>query len=122
VEMHRTNDELTRQVAADFADWGIPTAESICLARRGAPQTTLIASGGIYTGIEMAKAIALGADAAALATPFLSLATTSAEAVGQKIHEIAEELRTAMFCIGAADLDALKGTPFLRPIDEVLSQ
>jgi isopentenyl-diphosphate delta-isomerase len=122
VEMHRTNDELTRQIAADFADWGIPTAESICLARRGAPQTTLIASGGIYTGIEVAKAMALGADAVALATPFLRLATVSAEDVGQKIHEIAEELRTAMFCIGAADPDALKDTPFLKPIDKVLSQ
>lgn len=122
VEMHRTNDELTRQIAADFSDWGIPTAESICLARRGAPQITLIASGGIYTGIEVAKAIALGADAVALATPLLRLATVSAEAVGQKIREIAEELRTTMFCIEAADLDALKGTPFLKPIDEVLSQ
>jgi len=57
----------------------------------------------------------------ALATPFLRPATISAEAVGQKIHEIAEELRTAMFCIGAADLEALKGTPFLKPIGEVLS-
>jgi isopentenyl-diphosphate delta-isomerase len=122
VEMYRANDELTRQIAADFADWGIPTAESIGLARRGAPQTTLIASGGIYTGVEVAKAIALGADATALATPFLRLATISAEAVGQKIHEITEELRTAMFCIGAADPEALKDTPFLKPIDEVLGQ
>jgi isopentenyl-diphosphate delta-isomerase len=121
VEMHRTNDKLTRQIAADFADWGIPTAESICLARRGAPQATLIASGGIYTGIEVAKAIALGADATALATPFLRLATISAEAVGQKIREVADELRTAMFCIGAAGLDTLKDTPFLKPIDEVLT-
>lgn len=116
VEMHRTNDDLTRQIAADFADWGIPTAESIHLVRRGAPQTTLIASGGIYTGIEVAKAIALGADAVALAAPLLRLATISAEAVGQKIREIAEELRTAMFCIGAADLDVLKDTPFLKPV------
>jgi len=70
----------------------------------------------------VAKAIALGADAVALATPFLRLATISVEAVGHKIHEIAEELRTAMFCIGAADLEALQGTPFLKPVDEVLSQ
>jgi isopentenyl-diphosphate delta-isomerase len=122
VEMHRTNDELTRQIAADFADWGIPTADSLCLARRGAPQTALIASGGIYMGIEVAKAVALGADAAALATPFLRMANLSAEAVGQKIYEIAEELRTAMFCIGAADLEALKDTPFLKPIDQVVRQ
>jgi isopentenyl-diphosphate delta-isomerase len=122
VEMHRTSDEQIRQIAADFADWGIPTAESLCLARRGAPQTALIASGGIYTGIEVAKALALGADVAALATPFLRPATISAEAVGQKIREIVEELRTAMFCIGAADLDALKDTPFLKPIDQVLGQ
>ncbi len=116
VEMHRANDEITRQIAADFADWGIPTAESLCLARRGAPQIPLIASGGIYTGIEVAKAIALGADAAGLATPLLQLAAISAEAVGQKIHQITEELRTAMFCIGAANLKALRDTPFLKPV------
>ncbi len=114
VEMHRVVNESSRRIAAAFADWGIPTAESIQMVRRGAPGVTLIASGGIRTGVEAAKSIALGADAAALATPFLKPATVSSEAVGEKIREILEELRTAMFCVGARNLQELKSAPLLK--------
>jgi isopentenyl-diphosphate delta-isomerase len=114
VEMHRADSQTLRRIAAAFADWGIPTAESIQMARQGAPELTLIASGGIRTGVEAAKAIALGADAVALATPFLQPATVSPEAVGEKVREILEELRTAMFCVGAKELAVLKSTPLQR--------
>ena len=114
VEMHRADSQTLRRIAAAFADWGIPTAESIQVARRGASGLTLIASGGIRTGVEAAKAIALGADAVALATPFLQPATISPEAVGEKVREILEELRTAMFCVGAENLRGLKSTPLLK--------
>lgn len=114
VEMHRADSKTLRCIAAAFADWGIPTAESIQMARRGAPELTLIASGGIRTGVEAAKAMALGADAVALATPFLQPATISPEAVGEKVREILEELRTAMFCVGARNLQDLKSVPLLK--------
>lgn len=114
VEMHRVVSETSRHIAAAFADWGIPTAESIQMVRRAAPEVTLIASGGIRSGVEAAKAIALGADAVALATPFLKPATVSPEAVGEKIREILEELRTAMFCIGVGNLQELKNTPLQK--------
>jgi isopentenyl-diphosphate delta-isomerase len=114
VEMYRADSETSRRIAAAFADWGIPTAESIQMVRRGASGVTLIASGGIRTGVEAAKAIALGADAVALATPFLKPATISPEAVGEKIRELLEELRTAMFCVGAGNLQELKSAPLLR--------
>ena len=111
VEMHRADSQTLRRIAAAFADWGIPTAESIQMVRRAAPGVNLIASGGIRTGVEAAKAIALGADAVALATPFLQPATVSPEAIGEKIREILEELRTAMFCVGARNLQGLKSVP-----------
>ena len=111
VEMHRAGDETSRRIAAAFADWGIPTAESIQMVRRGAPEVDLIASGGIRSGVEAAKALALGADAVGLATPFLKPATISAEAVGEKIGEILEGLRTAMFCVGAGNLQELRSVP-----------
>jgi len=114
VEMHRAESETARRIAAAFADWGIPTAESIQMVRRAAPGVTLIASGGIRTGVEAAKAIALGADAVALATPFLKPATVSPEAVGEKVREILEQLRTAMFCIGARNVQELKSAPLLK--------
>ena len=116
VEMYRARTGRDRRVAAQFVDWGIPTAEAIQQARRAAPDLPLVASGGIYTGLEAAKAIALGADVAAMARPFLKSAAISAEAVEEATGELAQTLRIAMFCIGAPDLTALKTTPHLHKI------
>jgi isopentenyl-diphosphate delta-isomerase len=82
------------------------------MVRRAAPGVTLIASGGIRTGVEAAKAIALGADAVGLAAPLLKPATISAEAVMEQLQRVIEELRIAMFCAGVKDLAALKNAPF----------
>lgn len=114
VERYRASNEMMKNVAAAFAQWGIPTADSIRMARKGAPEVALIASGGIRTGVDVAKAIALGADAAALATPLLKAANASWEAAREKLEEIIQELRITMFCIGARNLRELKETPYLR--------
>lgn len=114
VERRRARSEISGNVAAAFRHWGIPTAESISMARKGAPGLTLIASGGIRTGVDAAKAIALGADAAGIAAPFLEAASVSTEAVIQAISEVIEGLRIAMFCIGAASLSQLKHSPLLQ--------
>jgi isopentenyl-diphosphate delta-isomerase len=116
VERHRASEERERDIARAFAQWGIPTADSIIMARKGAPHTPLIASGGIRTGVDVAKAIALGADACGLATPLLKPATSSPEAVRDELSQIIEVLRISMFCIGARDLSELKGTPRLVEI------
>ena len=118
VERRGAHSETTDNIATAFSCWGIPTAESIRMVRQGAPDATLIASGGIRTGIDAAKAIALGADAVGIAAPFLKAVTISAEAVLQSIKGIVEELRIAMFCIGAANLQQLKNSPFLRARNE----
>ena len=117
VEAHCTTDPHVQRIAAHFAEWGLPTAASLLRARRGAPNTPLIASGGIRTGLEAAKALALGATAVGIAAPFLRPATISAEAVSEEITIIERELRTAMFCIGAATIAQLKDTPFLERVD-----
>ena len=114
VEMNRTRTDRDRRVAAQFIDWGIPTAEAIQQARHAAPNLPLVASGGIYTGLDVAKAIALGADVAAMARPFLKAAVISAEVVEEATKELAQALRIAMFCIGAPNLAALKNTPHLQ--------
>lgn len=114
VERHRAHTDTVNNIAAAFASWGIPTAESIQMARRGAPGLTLIASGGIRTGLDVAKAIALGADAASLAAPLLKAASISVEAVILTLQEVIEALRISMFCIGAASIKELKNSPFLE--------
>lgn len=114
IERRRAPSERTNRIAATFASWGIPTAESIEMVRRGAPKLTLIASGGIRTGVDVAKVIALGADAAGIAAPLLKAANISVETVMVTLQEVIEELRISMFCIGAASLRDLKHSPFLK--------
>lgn len=107
VESHRAATEARRRLALAFADWGIPTAEALLQARRGAPGLPLIASGGMRTGLDAAKALALGAAAVGIASPFLKAAAESAEAVVAGIDHFAAELQIAMFCAGAGNVAAL---------------
>jgi isopentenyl-diphosphate delta-isomerase len=108
VEYHRAPDEMLRRLARSFADWGIPTADGLKMASRGAPGLPLIASGGMRDGIEAAKALALGATAVGLASPFLKAAAVSDAEVIRTIDGLAAELRVAMFCCGAGTLEALR--------------
>ncbi|MBM4458355.1 MAG: type 2 isopentenyl-diphosphate Delta-isomerase [Chloroflexi bacterium] len=108
VESHRAATPMLREVCRAFADWGIPTAEALLMARRGAPGLPLIASGGIRTGIEAAKSLALGATAVGIAGPFLEAAVAEDGAVAAAIERFTAELRIAMFCAGAGNVAALR--------------
>jgi len=97
--------------AAVFDGWGIPTAESLKLVREAVPGLTVIASGGIRTGLDAAKCLALGADAGGIGLPLLKKAAGSTEAVVAALEEIIDVLRTVMFCTGAGTIQDLKHTP-----------
>lgn len=93
-----------------FADWGVPTPESIRqLATLDG--VTLIGSGGVRSGLDVAKAIALGAHVVGLAQPFLAAALESADKVLEVIEKTLLELRIAMFCAGAGNLAELRRKP-----------
>jgi isopentenyl-diphosphate Delta-isomerase len=108
VEMHRANTESQRRLAAAFVDWGIPTAEAILNVRRAAPSLPVIASGGLRSGVDIAKCLALGARLGGLAGPFLKAAARSLEDTLQTIAEFEREIRVCMFAAGAPDLAALQ--------------
>ena len=108
VEYHRAPSAFHARVARSFADWGIPTAEAVQFARRAAPDLPIIASGGLRDGIDIAKSLALGADIAGLASPFLRAASESFRAVDELIQELAAQLRIAMLCTASGDIAALK--------------
>ncbi len=108
VESHRATTESLRRLAEAFADWGIPTADALLAAGRGAPGLPLIASGGLRTGIEAATALALGATAVGIASPFLKAAAVSADEVVATIDQFTAELRITMFCAGAGTVAALR--------------
>jgi isopentenyl-diphosphate delta-isomerase len=67
VEMHRANNESQARLAAAFVEWGIPTSEAILNVHRAAPGLTIIASGGLRSGVDIAKCIALGASLGGMA-------------------------------------------------------
>ena len=118
VEKRRMTAPAQRRVAARFRGWGLPTAESILMARRGAPHLPLIASGGLRDGIDVAKCVALGARAAGIARPFLKAAAMSAEAADEAVAEIITELRVAMFAAGAGNIATLRQTPLMAAKDK----
>jgi isopentenyl-diphosphate Delta-isomerase len=113
VERRRMDDPVMVRVAGEFREWGIPTAESVVASRRGFPDGLIIASGGLRTGLDAAKCLALGADAVGFAAPLLKAAVVSRRAVDERLRGIIEGLRIAMFCIGAATITDLAGTPHL---------
>lgn len=114
VEYHRAPDAFHARVAASFADWGIPTAEAIQYAVKGAPGKTIIASGGLRDGVDIAKCIALGAAAGGIAGPFLKAADQSVEVVDQLIRELSAQIRIAMLCSGAGTIAELQRIPLLK--------
>ena len=114
VEMHRAESEQQRQVAAAFINWGIPTAESIQIVRQAAPGLPILASGGIRSGVDIAKSIALGAALGGMAGPFLKAAATSTEAVVLEIQRVTREIQISMFAAGAKDLISLAKIQLLK--------
>lgn len=91
-----------------LADWGIPTAQAVMEVGRALPGVPLMASGGIRTGVDAAKALALGADVVAMARPLLAPAIESAAAVVEVLGTLIEELRVCLHCAGSADLQELR--------------
>lgn len=91
-----------------FADWGIPTPVALRLMKPYRHELELIASGGIRSGIDMAKSMILGASLCGMARPFLNPARESADAVRAVIRRLKREFTTALFLLGAACANELK--------------
>jgi isopentenyl-diphosphate delta-isomerase len=116
VEGERATDLRQRRLGQTFADWGLPTAHCLTTVRAIAPDLPLIASGGIRTGLEAAKALALGANLVGLAYPFLRAADESPEALDHLAALLMEELTTVLFCTGHDTLSAFQRAQPLQPL------
>ena len=100
VEGRRSGDERRQALAESFAAWGYPTAEATAALRAAFPHSLVFASGGIRSGVDAAKALALGANLVGVGLPFLEPATRSAAAVAEALQIILDGLRIAMFASG----------------------
>ncbi len=99
-----------------FDNWGIPTAESLVSIVEVIKDMPIVASGGIRNGMDMAKAIVLGASYVGMALPLLAPAVESSGAVKEKIQNVITEFRVAMFCCGKKNLEELKTSHCIREI------
>jgi isopentenyl-diphosphate delta-isomerase len=115
VEYHRAKKnrkELHQHLGEAFWDWGIPTAASLIETTQRV-HIPVIASGGIRSGIDMAKALALGASLTGVACPILGPAVHGASEVEKKLQLLIKELRNAMFLVGADSVQGLKKVPVI---------
>lgn len=113
VESFRSESKSeANNIAKNFGDWGIPTAISL-IECRDSVKIPLIATGGIRNGIEIAKALSLGADMVGIALPLLKLAMKSEADVEKKLYQIEKELKIAMFLCGARNIEELKRKPIV---------
>jgi len=108
VEMYRAPDEFTRELAATFVGWGLPTAESILNVKKAAPEMTVFASGGIRDGLDIAKCIALGATLGGMAGQFLKAAAISTKSAMQMMKLTKRQIEVTMFATGAGTLKELQ--------------
>lgn len=106
----RQGDQFHQALGETFWDWGIPTVASLIETRQSA-HTPVIASGGIRTGVDVAKSIVLRASLAGMAHPILDPAFHGAAKVEEKLRLTIEELRTAMFLVGADSIPKLAKAP-----------
>jgi len=106
----RKANSFQRRLGDVFWDWGIPTAISIVEVSQTVT-VPIIASGGIRSGVEMAKALALGASLTSLSQPVLHAANKSVEETKNVLSLLIEELKTSMFLVGADSVQALQATP-----------
>ncbi len=112
IEMARAEAQGNRQRAAlgkVYRDWGIPTAVSVVVA--GAAGLPLIATGGVRSGLDAAKALALGAALVGVGRPLLSAALVGDEAVEAWMTQFLEELRVAVFLSGGRSVADLRSAP-----------
>jgi len=110
VEAHRAKDgSVHAEVGRRLAGFGVETSESLRITRRVfGDRGVVIASGGIRTGMDVAVALAMGADAVALAAPLLGPAHESDEAVCRALDSILYELKVICFCTGARNVAGLR--------------
>jgi isopentenyl-diphosphate delta-isomerase len=111
VEALRANG-ARRALGAQLWDWGIPTAASVGYAARAS--MTVIATGGIRSGLDVARAISLGANAGGIARPVLQALTRGGSAeLRSHLDEVVQELRTVMLLTGSRTVSDLRAAPRL---------
>ena len=111
IEGRRRPGTTTAELGDALADWGLPSVTSLLGCVRAFPGTPVVASGGLRTGLELAKALALGSAVAATAVPLLKAAHHGADAVYDTLMRFRDVLVRVMFLTGARTPAELRQVP-----------
>ena len=107
--LRESKDSLSYQVAETFANWGISTVDSLLAAKKVSLKCDIWASGGVRSGLDAAKLLAMGASKVGFAMPILRAAMQGEEVLARLMRRFEFELKTAMFCLGCKELHELIG-------------
>ncbi|MEM2969766.1 MAG: type 2 isopentenyl-diphosphate Delta-isomerase [Candidatus Bathyarchaeia archaeon] len=113
VEYYRAKkcgDAFGEELGRSLWDWGIPTVVALVEVVQSV-NVPIIASGGVRTGCDVAKSIALGASLAGFAAPVLSPSMKDSRFVRERLEHIVQQLKTVMFLVGASSIGKLKNVP-----------
>lgn len=113
VEGRVATEPMSRSMGDTFAPWGLTTPEAILEARAASKRVPLVASGGVRTGLDVARCVALGATIAGMASPVLRAAADGDEAVERFLSTVVAEVRATLFGVGAKNLRAFRKRPRL---------
>jgi isopentenyl-diphosphate delta-isomerase len=101
---HSAKDSSRENIGRAFWDWGIPSPVSVILASVGLP---IVATGGLRTGLDVARALCIGASSGGMAGRLLPSALKGKDELDREVRTIIDELKAAMFLVGASDLEEL---------------
>jgi len=110
VEYYRAKsagDSSRANIGKTFWDWGIPTPVAVVIAEVGLP---IIATGGLRSGLDAARAMSIGASCAGMAGRLLPASLEGKDAVAREVGTIIDELKAAMFLVGAGNMKELTAT------------
>jgi len=130
VEQLRAQTSEARALGELLSGWGLPTAACVgaaveVLGRRKGPRVQVIASGGVRSGLDAARALALGADLAGFALPMIRAHQRGGiEAARSELRAAVEALRAACLLVGARDVQGLRSSRpvVLEPLRSWISQ
>jgi isopentenyl-diphosphate delta-isomerase len=111
VRAESKGDARAARIGSVYRDWGIPTPIALIEAGRGAPDLPIIATGGVRSGLDAARALALGATLVGMGFPFLQAASRGETALRDFLEQFLAELRVAMQLSGASSVGQLRQVP-----------